>query len=197
MGSWVEFRGWLSVNQGFDKLLRKINGRIGAILKWMGFVEAAFVFWVRTRDPEWAEQQEAEGRKQHGSGTRGVSVGHVICILPHTGHLHGPCKRENGLHGSSTRGVSVRRDIFILPHTGRAAQHGPCCSFGSHGSQKASARGVFVILATRGVQIDTGRPWIYTGRVIFFFWGRKPNLFSVFRVYYDLRILIGLIRESY
>ena len=33
-------------------------------------------------------------------------------------------------HGSSTRGVSVRRAIFILPHTGRAAQHGPCCSFG-------------------------------------------------------------------
>ena len=153
------------------------------------------MFWVRTRDPKWAEQQEAEGRKQHGSSTRGVSVGCAIFILPHTGHLHGPCKRENGLHGSSTRGVSVRRAIFILPHMGRAAQHGPCCSFGLHGSQKGLARGVFVILATRGVQIDTGRPWIYTGRVIFFFWGRKPNLFSVFRVYYDLRILIGLIKD--
>ena len=84
-----------------------------------------------------------------------------------------------------------------LPHTGRAAQHGPCCSFGLHGSQKGLARGVFVILATRGMQIDTGRPWICTGHVILFFWGRKPNLFSVFRVYYDLRILIGLISESY
>ena len=150
--------------------------------------EAAFVFWVKNRDRECAELQEAEGKEQHGSLTRTVQVRRanptfrtrVSCTSRarekwfRMGQLHGPCSwfwLSTGLqHGPCSRGVCAD----FQSCTGRAAQHGPCPLFGLHGSRKASARGVSSLFSARGVRIDTGHSWFCTGpasfaRVVQFF----------------------------
>ena len=69
--------------------------------------------------------------------------------FPHTGQLHGPCKREVGSTWVSStdrvREIGLARVFntgrvreacnFHFPHTGRADQHGPCWLFGLHGSR--------------------------------------------------------------
>ena len=154
--------GWLSVNKGFGEPSRRIYGRVGVILKWLGFGEVAVEFWVKSCILEWAELQEAEGKEQHGSSTRTVQVRHAF-LLPYTGQLHRPCKRESvSARVSCTdrvRDIGLARVLSTgrireacrtyLPHTGRAEQHGPCSYFGLHGSQR----------------LCTGRvSWLSTGR---------------------------------
>ena len=78
-------------------------------------------------------------------------------FLPHTGQLHGPCKRENSQHGSSTRDVSVRHATFIFHTWGSNTNRVRWLA--SHGSP---ARGVFARRAeltfrTRGVLSNTDR----------------------------------------
>ena len=131
----------------------------------MSFREAAFELWVKTCVHECAELQEAKGKELHGSSARTVLE---ACkpFLPHTGQLHGPCKRGNSSARVLARTVSVvwlarvfstgrvreacalifrvargmlssTRGVSFGQHGSWLALHGACFS-GSHGACKSS-----------------------------------------------------------
>ena len=111
------------------------------------------MFWVKNRDCECAELQEAEGKELHGSAHGPCERG--VCV---TSSAHGSAARavqeRNSQHGSSTRGVSVRhapftfRTLGVLSNTDRV--HILACT-----GLRGFARGAFLGSA-RGVQIGTG-----------------------------------------
>ena len=138
------------------------------------------MFWVRTRDRECAELQEAEGKELHGSSTRTVQVRHANPTFRTRVSCTDRAREKVVPHGSAARTVFVVLAQHESPGracprgvcadfqscTGRAAQHGPCCSFGLHGSWKAFARGVSSLFSARGVQIGTGHArsaWVKLG----------------------------------
>ena len=122
------------------------------------------MFWVRTRDRECAELQEAEGKELHGSSTRTVQVRHANpsfrTWVSYTGRAreklaqHGSPARtvfvNLAQHGSPARGVSERRaNLFfrtrgVLLNTDRVVRlacmglrrflHGACQVYFQHGA---------------------------------------------------------------
>ena len=118
------------------------------------------------------------------------------------GSFHGPCSWFGSARVSSTwrirkacalifrvaRGVLFNTDrVRYLACTGLGRlQHGACWAYFQHGACELAR----VILGSARVQL-----LLHGSCNFLFFWGRKPNLFSVFRVYYDLIFLIELIKD--
>ena len=138
----------------------------------------------------------------HGSAVRTVQERKRFSTGLSTDRVH-----HLAQHGSPARGMSVRRATSIFRtrgvllntdraervlHRSRLALHGACFS-GSHGACKSAP-------VTRYARVTFASAWVKLGSergVQFsFFWGRNPKFFTVFRVCYDLRILIGLNWES-
>ena len=153
--------------------------------QWLGFREAAFVFWVKNRDRECAELQEAEEKEQHGWSTRTVQVRRAnstfLTRVSCTGRarekwfrtgLNTDRVREFGTTRVPSTGRVREACRTYLPHTGRAEQHGPCSYFGLHGSQRLCTGRVSWLSTGRADWhgsrwFCTGQAWFCTGRAIF------------------------------
>ena len=166
----------------------------------IGFWWSAFEFWVKTRDREWEELQEADEGKQHGSSTRTVQVRRVRYFFRTRVSCTGRV-RCLASHGSSTRAVQERRVRWFSEWHGACwstrtvlivwlarvslVQHGACSRFlVQHGACRLAR-----------VRLN-----FCTGRAIFFFWGRKPNLSQFSGLFWFenlnwIKLGIGLIQN--
>ena len=103
----------------------------------------------------------------HGSATRAVQERSGSARVSCTDRV-----REFGLARVFNTGRVREACNFHLPHMGHAAQHGPCCSFGLHGSQRLCTGRVSWLSTGRADWhgsrwFCTGQAWFCTGRAIF------------------------------
>ena len=132
----------------------------------------------------------------HGSAARTVRGRNGSArVLARTVSIH--WRRTGQAHGPCRRGVCAD----FQSGTGRADQHGPCWLFGLHGSRWFGTGRVRDFLVQHGAcRLARVRFIFCTGRAIFFFWGRKPNLSQFSGLFWFenlnwIKLGIGLIQN--